>query len=69
MSWLEIVWAELAGLFVDDGWLALMTVVWLLACALLLPHFSLPSAIRPAILFAGLIVILARSAVRRAGER
>jgi hypothetical protein len=69
MNWLKGVWAELIGLFVDDGTFALSIVVWLIACGLALPHLGLPSFLPPAILFVGLALILARSAVRRAGER
>jgi hypothetical protein len=69
MSWLKSAWSELIGLFVDDGIFALSNVVWLIACGLILPRFGQPSILPPAFLFAGLVVILARSALRRAGER
>ena len=68
MSWLKGIWSELLGLFVDDGWFAVSIIVWLLACGLALPHLDLPSAFPPIILFGGLVLILARSAVRRSGE-
>jgi xanthosine utilization system XapX-like protein len=69
VNWLKSIWAELMGLFVDDGSFALSIVVWLIACGLVLRRLSLPSVAPPAILFVGLALILARSAVRRAGER
>jgi hypothetical protein len=69
MTWLKGIWAELIGLFVDDLAFALSIVIWLIACGLVLPRLSLPSIVPPAILFVGLVLILARSAVRRAGER
>ena len=68
MSWLRSIWSELIGLFVDDGKFALSMLIWLVACGLVLPRLGLPSFLPPIILFAGLVVILARSAVRRAGE-
>ena len=68
MSWLRSIWSELIGLFVDDGKFALSMLIWLVACGLVLPRLGLPSFLPPMILFAGLVVILARSAVRRAGE-
>jgi hypothetical protein len=69
MSWLNSIWLEFIGLFVDDGNFAILIVIWLIACGLVLPRLGLPSFLPPIILFAGLVVILARSAVRRAGER
>jgi hypothetical protein len=69
MSWLRGIWSELLGLFVDDGRFALSIIIWLIACGLALPRLNLPSALPPIILFVGLVLILARSAVRRSGER
>jgi hypothetical protein len=68
MSWLRGIGSELLGLFVDDGWFALSIIVWLVACGLVLPRLNLPSAFPPMILFVGLVLILARSVLRRAGE-
>jgi hypothetical protein len=68
MSWLRAIWSELLGLFVDDGWFAVSIIVWLIACGLVLPRLNLPSAFPSIILFAGLVLILARSALRRSGE-
>ena len=66
MSWLKTVWSELIGLFVDDGRFAIAIVLWLGACWLALPRIGLPPPLPPAILFAGLVVILAESAMRLA---
>jgi CHASE2 domain-containing sensor protein len=66
MSWLNTVWSELIGLFVDDGRFAIVIVLWLGACWLALPHLELPPPLPPAILFAGLVVILVESAMRLA---
>lgn len=68
MSWLKSIWSELIGLFVDDGNFALSLLIWLAACGLMLPRLDLPSFLPPILLFGGLVVILARSALRRAGE-
>jgi hypothetical protein len=67
MSWLKSVGSELIGLFVDDGNFALSLLIWLVACGLALPRLGLPAFLPPVILFAGLVAILARSALRRAG--
>ena len=69
MSSLKFIWSELIGLFVDDGSFAVAILVWLLACGLVLPRIGLPPVLPPAILFAGLVVVLAVSAITRAGER
>ena len=68
MSWLNGTAAELISLFVDDGLFAFAIVAWLLVCGLVLPHLGLPSVLPPMILFGGLVLILGKSAVRRAGE-
>jgi hypothetical protein len=69
MNWLRPIWSELIGLFVDDGNFALSMLIWLIACGLVLPRLGLPSFLPPVILFAGLAVILARTALRRAGSQ
>jgi hypothetical protein len=67
MKLLKAVAEELIGLFVDDGSFAALVLVWLGVCWLLLPRLELPSPVPPALLFVGLVVILAESALRRAG--
>jgi Ca2+/H+ antiporter, TMEM165/GDT1 family len=64
------VWNELVGLFVDDGVLAAGIVLWV-AAARAVPSGALhASATRGAVAFtAGLVVLLAASALRRAGSR
>jgi hypothetical protein len=69
MSWIKAIWAEFIGLFVDDGSLAVAVLLWVAAGWLLLPRLGLPSAWPPVVLFAGLVLILAESAVRRARQR
>ncbi len=66
MTWLKTIWSEFIGLFVDDGRLAVAVLAWLLAAWLLLPKLPLPPALPPAILFAGLALILVESVLRRA---
>jgi hypothetical protein len=69
MNWIKTIWDEFIGLFVDDGSFAAAVLAWLGVCWLLLPRLGLPSAWPPLILFVGLVLILAESAVRRAGAR
>jgi hypothetical protein len=69
MNVLRTILNELAGLFVDDGSLAVLVLAWLAVCWFLLPRLSLPSPLLPILLFVGLAAILAESTVRRAGER
>ncbi len=66
MTWLRTAAAETVGLFVDDGSFALAILLWLATCWLLLPRLGLPALWPPAILFAGLVLILVESAARRA---
>lgn len=66
MNWLKTSIQEVIGLFIDDGSFALAIVVWVGLVGLL--SWQVASA-RPwcgAALFAGLAVILAESALRRA---
>lgn len=64
MKSLKAVWAELFGLFVDDGRFALAILVWVAIAWIGLPHL-LPVAWDAAGLFAGLALILIASAVSR----
>jgi hypothetical protein len=64
---IQTIWNEFIGLFVDDGSFAAALLAWLGACWLLLPRLGLPSAWTPMFLFAGLVLILAESTVRRSG--
>jgi hypothetical protein len=67
LGWLNTVWAETVGLFVDDGSLALVGLVWLGICWLLTRVAALSHWL-PTILFIGLALILVESAIRRAGK-
>ena len=65
---LRSILAELWGLFVDDGRYALTIVVWLVLSWLLLPMLHLAGGCEGIVLFAGLLLILLESALRRAGR-
>ena len=69
MSWLKSIFREIFGLFVDDGSFAIAILVWLVLLWLLLPHLPIAPSWHGAILFAGLVVILVESALRRARQR
>lgn len=68
MSWLETVWSEFIGLFVDDGSFAVAILVWLAACWLVQPRLPLPPAVPPMILFVGLALVLVESALRQSRQ-
>ena len=63
MTRLKTIWSEFIGLFVDDGSLAVAVLAWLATAWL-----PLPPALPPAILFAGLALILVESVLRRARQ-
>lgn len=65
MRWSKTIFAEIFGLFVDDGAFALAIVIWLGAAWLVLPRLGVPKTWGGIILFAGLALILAESAIRR----
>lgn len=66
MQWMKSVLGEIFGLFVDDGSFAIAVVVWLGLVWLVLPRIDIPAGAKAPILFAGLVVILVESALRRA---
>jgi hypothetical protein len=68
MSWLKTIILEIYGLFVDDGTYALAIVAWLAIAALVLPRLEFPASADAVILFAGLLLILLESTLRRAGK-
>lgn len=69
MNSIKTIWEEFIGLFVDDGSFAAAVLMWLGTCWLLLPRLELPSEWPPVILFVGLALVLAESAIRRSGTR
>jgi hypothetical protein len=66
MGWITVALRELAGLFVDDGSLALLALLWLAACGLALRWLGLDPAWAGLPLFAGLALALLASALRAA---
>ena len=63
MSMLRSIADELVSLFVDDGSLVVLVLIWLTVCWLLLPKLSLPSPLLPVLLFVGLVAILTEKAL------
>ncbi len=63
MTALAAIARELAGLFVDDGALAGLALVWLAAVRFVLPLVAGPQACA-VLLFAGLAALLAMSVLR-----
>ena len=68
MGWARTAWSELVGLFVDDGSLAVAILAWVALCWAILPRLGLPAWLPPVLLFAGLVLILVESVVRRARQ-
>jgi hypothetical protein len=68
MSWLKAIVLEIYGLFVDDGSFALAIVVWLAIAMFVLPRLDIPASANAPILFAGLLLIMLESVLRRAGK-
>jgi hypothetical protein len=66
MKWLETVWEEIIGLFVDDVSFAVAIVVWLGASYLLFHAALVPAPYRGPVLFAGLAIIFIENTLRRA---
>jgi hypothetical protein len=66
MQWLKTILREAFGLFVDDGWLAIASIIWLAFVWQLLPRLPVPAGWRGVILFLGLATILLASVLHRA---
>jgi hypothetical protein len=64
MKWLKNIVREIFGLFVDDGSFALAILIWLALMRGATTHLNIPSGITGVILFTGLALILAESAIR-----
>lgn len=69
MQWLRTILREAFGLFVDDGWLALASIIWLAAVWRLLPWVPIPPSWRGVILFLGLAAILVASVLHGCSRR
>lgn len=65
MRWLKTILREAFGLFVDDGWLAVASILWLAIVWRLLPLAPIPAVWRSVILFLGLATILLASVLHR----
>lgn len=68
MRWLKAIFAELFGLFVDDGAFALAILIWVGAVWLVLPRLGVPASLSGIGLFVGLALILTESAIRRSSR-
>jgi hypothetical protein len=64
MSAIRAAIGELVGLFVDDGSLALLAVIWVVLVGLGLRLLDVPSELAALALFAGLAALLAASVWR-----
>ena len=60
---------KLVGLFIDDGTLAAVVLVWIAICGLLLPLVGLVPPWPGAMLFVGLALILVENTLRAAKRR
>jgi membrane protein implicated in regulation of membrane protease activity len=69
MRAVQAVLREIAGLFVDDGSLAALILLWLAVVWLVLPRLEIVAQWRGPIMVAGLLVLLVLSAWRFARKR
>jgi hypothetical protein len=68
MNFIVKAFKQLIGLFVEDGTLAILLIVWVGIAALGLPRVPIDSSWDGVILFAGCVAILVENVVR-AGRR
>ncbi|HEY0749094.1 MAG TPA: hypothetical protein VGD63_20490 [Steroidobacteraceae bacterium] len=66
MNGLKTIFAELLGLFVEDGSFAVAIFVWLGLVWFVVPRVPLPRVVQGPLLFAGLLAILLESVLRAA---
>jgi hypothetical protein len=65
MSWLRTIAEEFVGLFVDDGWLAVAIIAWIVL-GWIAGHMLAPAGWMAPVFALGLIAIVIDSALRRA---
>jgi hypothetical protein len=68
MQALRRIMRELIGLFIDDGSLAVVVVIWIAICAVVLPILVPTASWQGPIMFVGLALILLESVTRRAKQ-
>jgi hypothetical protein len=68
MNLIVTAFKQLIGLFVEDGTLAILLIVWVGIAALALPRVPINSSWDGVILFAGCVAILIENVIR-AGRR
>ncbi len=66
MKWILAAARELAGLFVDDGSLAIAVLAWVAVAVLVFPALPIASGWLAVALFAGLALILVENLLRAA---
>lgn len=66
MTWVRTAFAEIWGLFVDDGLLAVLTTAWLVVIGLAARYANLDGSMLAMALFGGLASILVASIARAA---
>lgn len=69
MKWVNNIFREIFGLFVDDGSFALAILLWLILMRWLTSRSLIESAAAGVVLFAGLALILIESALRYARRK
>jgi hypothetical protein len=66
MNSLKSIFSELLGLFVDDGSLVLAVIAWVLGGAICLRSQVISPPVEAALLFIGILVLLAENVERAA---
>ena len=69
MKTLTMIFDEIWGLFVDDGSLAILIVVWCLVAGLVFAYINISIEFRGPLLFVGLVIILIENIWRTSKAR
>lgn len=69
MKLLQTIWAELFGLFVDDGSYAVAILVWVVIVSVVLPRAPALAGWRSPLIFVGLAAILLENVFRSVRHR
>jgi len=67
-NWLQTIWTEFIGLFIDDSLLALGTIVWILLAWSLVGSITAMMVLSSYLFFAGFSTLLGVSAIRTAKQ-
>ncbi len=69
LKFIKLVFAEVLGLFIDDGSLAIAIALWVAACTFVLPILISNILVQMSIWVLGLMIVLVENVLRTARQK